>query len=177
MAEHSAVNRRVVSSSLTWGATQERPVWVFFVWLISKNRLLTLVNSRRLLTVTEPTAAGAGGGRRRKGETGSVGMRGSLAPKATMLSPGTGVVSASLTWGATSERVTLVPIFIEIKIGHTLHSSSLPQKSPAALRDKKHSRVPRLGFLPFACLPLFRGLRLRRRGTKKDPYGSFLCGS
>ena len=77
----------------------------------------------------------------------------------------------------TSERVTLVPIFVEIKIGHTLHSSSLPQKSPAALRDKKHSRVPRLGFLPFACLPLFRGLRLRRRGTKKDPYGSFLCGS
>ena len=31
------------------------------MWLISKNRLLTLVNGLRLLTVTEPTAAGGGG--------------------------------------------------------------------------------------------------------------------
>ena len=117
MAEHSAVNRRVVSSSLTWGATservtlvpificnknrshapqflltakkpgnapgqktfarpaprffalrlpttfsrvapaaqghEERPLRVFFVWLISKNRLLTLVNSRRLFSKFE----------------------------------------------------------------------------------------------------------------------------
>ncbi len=195
MAEHSAVNRRVVSSSLTWGATservtlvpificnknrshapqflltakkpgsapgqktfarpaprffalrlpttfsrvapaaqghEERPIRVFFVWLISKNRLLTLVNSRRLFNKFE-----------------------------SYLGNHVGTSYARSDFYCNKNR-SHAPQFL------------LTAKKPGSAPGQKTFARPRLVFLPFACLPLFRGLRLRRRGTKKSPHGLF----
>ena len=68
MAEHSAVNRRVVGSSPTWGAKQKRPpVGGLFACFHGSTALRPKVNSRRLLTGTEPSAAS---GRRSEAESG-----------------------------------------------------------------------------------------------------------
>ena len=61
MAEHSAVNRRVVSSSLTWGAKQNRPSFDGLFCLSFKYESYSpRLTASAEKTCTEPSARSAG---------------------------------------------------------------------------------------------------------------------
>ncbi len=140
MAEHSAVNRRVVGSSPTWGAKGKRPPSaVFFLSLYVGSDLQPEGNSRRLLTGAEPSAAG---GRSSEAQHGQNKEKTAQRAVIDYVLPPFRVVGSSPTWGAKRKRPPSAVFFLSLYVGSDLqpegNTRRLSQTLRARLKFKFH---------------------------------------